>query len=57
MHSLKQTIKNTISISENDVDFMLSLFNSRTLKKDDYFLEIGKRCNQVAFIKSGIQKE
>lgn len=52
--SLRHTIKNTISISEIDLDFMLSLFNSVTLKKDDYFLEIGKRCNQVAFIKSGM---
>lgn len=52
--SLRQTIKNTISISEADLDYMLSLFKPLMLKKDDYFLEIGKRCNQVAFIKSGM---
>ena len=33
---------------------MLSLFNPLTLKKDEYFLELGKRCNQVAFIKTGM---
>lgn len=52
--SLRKTIKTTISISENDLDFMLSLFKPMTLKKDDYFLKIGQRCNQVAFIKSGM---
>jgi len=52
--SLRQTIKNTISISENDLDFILSLFKPLILKKHDYFLEIGKRCNQVAFVKSGM---
>ncbi len=52
--SLLQTIKNTISISEVDINFMLSLFKPLTLRKDDYFLEIGKKCNHVAFVKSGM---
>lgn len=52
--SLRQTIISTISISEIDLDFMLSLFKLLILKKDDYFLEIGKPCNHVAFIKSGM---
>ncbi|MBK8056170.1 MAG: Crp/Fnr family transcriptional regulator [Saprospiraceae bacterium] len=52
--SLKQTIRNVISITEEDLDFMLSLFKPLMLKKDDYFLEIGKHCNQVAFIKAGM---
>ncbi|MFC4213323.1 Crp/Fnr family transcriptional regulator [Pedobacter lithocola] len=52
--SLWQNIESTISISETDLDFTLSLFNHISLKKDDYFLEIGKRCNHVAFVKSGM---
>ena len=50
----RQIIKNTISISDKDLEFMLSLFKPVNLKKDEYFLAIGKRCNQVAFIKTGI---
>ncbi|MBL7910546.1 MAG: Crp/Fnr family transcriptional regulator [Bacteroidia bacterium] len=52
--SLRQTIKNTISISETDLDFMFSLFRFSKLKKKDYFLEMGRKCNEVAFIKSGM---
>jgi CRP-like cAMP-binding protein len=52
--SLRQTIQNTVTISETDLDFTLSLFKPLALKKNDYFLEIGKKCNQVAFIKSGM---
>lgn len=52
--SLQQTIKETISISDADLEFMLSLFKLLTLKKNDYFLKIGKSCNHVAFIKSGM---
>ncbi|SHM64923.1 cAMP-binding domain of CRP or a regulatory subunit of cAMP-dependent protein kinases [Chryseobacterium carnipullorum] len=52
--SLRQIIKNTISISDDDLDFMASLFNPTALKKGDYFLEIGKRCDQIAFIKTGM---
>ena len=51
---LQQIIKNTISISDDDLDFMLSLFVPLALKKDGYFLEIGKSCDQVAFIRTGM---
>lgn len=52
--SLRETIKSTISISDVDLDYTLSLFKFLALNKDDHFLEIGKRCNQVAFVKSGV---
>lgn len=52
--SLRHTIKNTIAISEHDLEFMLSLFKQVSLKKDEYFLEIGTRCRQVAYIQSGV---
>lgn len=51
---LRQTIANSISLSAEETEFMLSLFKPLTLKKEAYFLEIGKRCNQVAFVKSGM---
>jgi len=53
-NSLRDTVKNTISISEEDLDFMLSLFNPTKLEKGEYFLEIGKRCDQIAFINNGL---
>ncbi len=33
---------------------MLSFFKPMALKKEEYFLEVGKKCNQVAFIKTGM---
>lgn len=52
--SLEKTIKSILSISESDLEYMLSLFKPLALKKEEYFLEVGKRCNQVAFIKAGM---
>ncbi len=54
--TLRQIIKESISISEEDLDFMTSLFEPLILKKETYFLEIGKWCNHVAFIKSGMMR-
>ena len=54
METLKQTIISTVTLSQDDLNFTLNLFKPISLKKDDYFLELGKRCNHVAFIKSGI---
>lgn len=52
--SLRATINSTISISDTDLDFTLSLFKLISLNKDDHFIEIGRRCDHIAFIKSGI---
>ncbi len=52
--SLQRIIQNTISISNSELEFMLSLFKPITLQKDDFFLHIGKVCHQVAFVKSGM---
>jgi len=51
---LRQTIINSISLPADDLEFMVSLFKPLTLKKEEYFLQVGNRCNQVAFIKSGM---
>lgn len=47
-------IKSTISISDEDLELMLSYFKPLNLEKEGYFLKIGKKCNQVAFVNSGI---
>lgn len=54
MDSLKQVINNLISLSPLEMDFMLSFFKPVSLKKDEYFLEIGQKCNEVAFVKTGL---
>lgn len=53
-NELRELIKNTISISEEDLDFMSSLFKPLMLDEEACFLEAGKRCNHVAFIRSGL---
>jgi CRP/FNR family transcriptional regulator, anaerobic regulatory protein len=54
MASLKQLIKETISISSDELDDVLSLFKPVNLSKNEYFLPLGKRCNEVAYIQSGV---
>lgn len=53
---LKQTIQSAISIADEDLALMLSLFRPLSLDKEDYLLRIGKPCKQVAFVKSGIMR-
>lgn len=51
---LKQIIKSVISISETDLEYMVSLFKPLSLAKEEFFLKYDKVCSQVAFVKSGI---
>lgn len=52
--SLRRIIENTVSISESDIVFMLSLFEPISLNKGDFFLEAGRQCDKIAFIESGM---
>lgn len=52
--ALKQVIQNAILISGRELENVLTLFKPLKLKKDDYFLRVGKPSNQVAFIESGV---
>jgi CRP/FNR family transcriptional regulator, anaerobic regulatory protein len=52
--ALAKAIKQTIHISDEETDYALSFFHPHNLKKEGYFLEMGKRCNQVAFVQSGL---
>ena len=47
-------ISNSISITENETDFILSLFKPIHLKKNDFFIEIGDVCDQIAFVNMGL---
>lgn len=51
---LKQQIQSNISISINDLELALTFFKPFSLKKRDLFLQVGKRCNSIAFINSGM---
>lgn len=52
--NLEQVIRNYTSISENDLKFAVSLFHPITLKKGQLLLDVGQRCQHVAFVKSGM---
>ncbi len=39
--------------SENEIDAFLQLFEVRKVNKNEYFVQEGERCKEVAFIKSG----
>lgn len=48
--SLKKIIKDTIAISDENTEMMLSLFHPVNLEKEEYFLKEGKRCQHIAFV-------
>lgn len=51
---LKQFFQDSFSFSVNELDNILSLFKPVKLKKEDYFLSVGKLCHQVAYIEKGV---
>ena len=54
MEELRKTITNLIKTNKQQTDYVLSHFEKRHLAKDKYFVGIGERCDEVAFLKSGI---
>ncbi|BAP32699.1 cyclic nucleotide binding regulatory protein [Chryseobacterium sp. StRB126] len=40
--------------SENEIEEFLKLFEIRKVSKNEYFIQEGEKCREVAFIKSGI---
>lgn len=53
-HPLRKIIKESVSISDSELDLMVACFSPRALKKDEYLLQAGQRCNQIAFVESGM---
>ena len=51
---LRQFFQNFAVFSEAEVTHFLSLFEERTLDKNEYFVKEGEKCKEIAFIQSGI---
>lgn len=47
-------IKQVVSLTGNDVALVKNLFHFTEIKRNDYFLQEGQICKQVAFVKKGI---
>lgn len=53
MTELKQYINSYFGIPTNDMEHIASLFQLTQLKKNDFFTQEGRHCNQLSFVKSG----
>lgn len=56
MTTLKDFLKQRVSISDKEFDKASSYFEEMMLKKGEYFTQQGKVCRQVAFIHKGTLK-
>jgi CRP-like cAMP-binding protein len=54
MESLKRTILNSVALSPAEIQLFLSSFEHRLINKGQFFVAAGKRCAEVAFVKSGL---
>jgi len=53
MEALKACIQSQLSIEHDVLDEVLSSFQTRKIKKGEFFLESGKTCREMAFIETG----
>ncbi|WMN11548.1 Crp/Fnr family transcriptional regulator [Marivirga salinae] len=51
---IKEYFKSFEVFSEDEITGFVQLFEFRKLKKNDFFVNEGEKCNEIAFIKSGI---
>ncbi|TAF75630.1 MAG: hypothetical protein EAZ53_05885 [Bacteroidetes bacterium] len=55
MSELELYIKSYFGVvSENDLKSIVSLFNSKTILKGEYFLKTGNKCDKLSFVQSGL---
>jgi len=54
MEELRKTIVNLIKSNKEQTEYVLSHFEIRRLAKDDCWINLGEKCDEVAFLKSGI---
>lgn len=54
MTELEQYIQSYFGIEKENLSVISALFNPSTLHKGDYYLNIGKTCDKLSFIKSGM---
>ncbi len=54
MTELEQYIKSYFGVVNSvDLSTIISLFKSTTIKKNDFLLKAGKRCDKLSFVQSG----
>ena len=51
---IKPLLSQTISLTETELDFIVSLFVEIKLKKGDFFLKQGDICTEIAIVKYGL---
>lgn len=54
MDQLEEYLVNYFKINSESLDAVAGLFEVKLLDKGDFFLNAGKRCNEMAFVKEGI---
>lgn len=54
MTELEQYIQSYFGIRKDDIEQIVSLFKQAEIKKGDFFLKTGMRCDKLSFIKSGL---
>ncbi len=54
MEELRKTIANLIKTNKEQTDYILSHFRTVQLGKDESFVDLNDKCDEVAFIKNGI---
>lgn len=54
MDILKSTIGKMISLTDAEIDLILSSFSQKTLKKGEFILKKGEICNHIIFVNEGL---
>ena len=53
MKTLKDHIKRTISVTENELEHMVQLFQPMTLEKETHLIKSGQYCENYYYVESG----
>ena len=50
----EKLLSEVITLQNDEKELVLSLFKPVLVKKENYFLACGKRCNEIAFVQKGV---
>jgi CRP/FNR family transcriptional regulator, anaerobic regulatory protein len=53
MKTLKDHIKRTISVTENELEYMVGSFHSLSIEKETHLLKAGQYCDNYYFVETG----
>jgi CRP-like cAMP-binding protein len=53
MKTLKDHIKRTVSVTESELEYMVSLFQSISIEKETHLLKAGQYCDSYYFVETG----